>query len=78
MIRAYDDNGNPVDLVDWEKQIRADAIDELIEIIGALESCCIDHEENEIGEWLTFTFNYEKWADMLRKLEQLKEQNRKE
>lgn len=29
MIRAYDDYGNVVDLVEWEKQIRADVIDEL-------------------------------------------------
>jgi len=57
-----------------KRKIRADAIDDLIEIVGALESCCIDHEENEEGEWLTFTFDYEKWADMLNKLEQLKEQ----
>lgn len=28
MIGAYDDWGNVVDLVEWEKQIRADAIEE--------------------------------------------------
>lgn len=28
MIRAYDDNDNVVDSVEWEKQIRADAIEE--------------------------------------------------
>ena len=27
MIRAYDDFGNVVDLVEWEKQIRAEVID---------------------------------------------------
>lgn len=27
MIRAYDDNGNVVDLVEWENQIRAEAFD---------------------------------------------------
>ena len=27
MIRAYDEYGNIVDLVEWEKQIRAEAID---------------------------------------------------
>lgn len=32
MIRAYDDNGNVVDLVEWEKQIRADAIKEILDI----------------------------------------------
>lgn len=33
MIRAYDDYGNVVDLVEWEKQIKADAIDECTETI---------------------------------------------
>ena len=28
MIRAYDEYGNIVDLVEWEKQIRAKAIDD--------------------------------------------------
>lgn len=28
MIRAYDEHGNVVDLVEWESQIRAEAIDE--------------------------------------------------
>lgn len=30
MIGAYDDYGNVVDLVEWEKQIREDAIDEML------------------------------------------------
>lgn len=29
MIRAYDDNGNIVDLVEWEQQIRAEVINNL-------------------------------------------------
>ena len=33
MIRAYDEYGNIVDLVEWEKQIRADAIDKCIKIV---------------------------------------------
>ena len=33
MIRAYDEYGNIVDLVEWEKQIRAKAIDDCIEIV---------------------------------------------
>ena len=33
MIRAYDEYGNVIDLVEWEKQIRADAIDECIKIV---------------------------------------------
>ena len=28
MMRAYDEYGNIIDLVEWEKQIRADAIDD--------------------------------------------------
>lgn len=31
MIRAYDDYGNVVDLVEWEKQIRSDTLNDLIE-----------------------------------------------
>lgn len=34
MIRAYDDNGNVIDLVKWKKQVRADAIDECITILS--------------------------------------------
>lgn len=30
MIRAYDDNGNVVDLVEWEKEIRTDVIEEIL------------------------------------------------
>lgn len=33
MIRAYDEYGNIVDLVEWEKQIRETAIDDCIEIV---------------------------------------------
>ena len=33
MIRAYDEYGNIVDLVEWEKQIRAEVIDECIKIV---------------------------------------------
>lgn len=31
MIRAYDEYGNVVDLVEWEKQIRSDTLNDLIE-----------------------------------------------
>lgn len=30
MIRAYDDNGNVVDMVEWEQQIRADEKNKVI------------------------------------------------
>lgn len=33
MIRAYDEYGNIVDIVEWEKKIRAEAIDECIKIV---------------------------------------------
>ena len=33
MIRAYDEYGNIIDLVGWEKQIRETAIDECIKIV---------------------------------------------
>ena len=33
MIRAYDEYGNIIDLVEWEKQIRETAIDECIKIV---------------------------------------------
>ena len=33
MIRAYDEYGNIIDLVEWEKQIRAEAIDDCIKIV---------------------------------------------
>lgn len=31
LIRAYDEYGNVVDLVEWEKQIRSDTLNDLIE-----------------------------------------------
>ena len=33
MIRAYDEYGNIIDIVEWEKQIRAEVIDDCIEIV---------------------------------------------
>ena len=33
MIRAYDEYGNIIDLVEWEKQIRKTAIDDCIKIV---------------------------------------------
>lgn len=42
MVRAYDDNGNVVDLVEWEKQIRAEAIDEFANYIADQCNCCIE------------------------------------
>ena len=39
MIRAYDEYGNIVDLVEWEKQIRAKAIDDFTEKIIRYVDC---------------------------------------
>ena len=33
MIRAYDEYGNIIDLVEWKKHIRATAIDDFLEAI---------------------------------------------
>ena len=33
MIRAYDEYGNIVDIVEWENKIRSKAIDECLEIV---------------------------------------------
>ena len=33
MIKAYDEYGNIIDLVEWEKQIRETAIDDCIKIV---------------------------------------------
>ena len=33
MIRAYDEYGNIIDLVEWEKQIRSNAIDDAKSVI---------------------------------------------
>ena len=33
MIRAYDEYGNIIDLVEWEEQIRETAIDDCIKIV---------------------------------------------
>lgn len=61
MVRAYDDNGNVIDLVEWEKQIRADAIDE---VIHNLYNCKVNCHEDYI-DGVCFSMGV---------LEQLKEQ----
>lgn len=43
MIRAYDDNGNVVDLVKWEKQIRAE---ERVRAIDEISNDIIDNLKN--------------------------------
>ena len=48
MVRAYDDNGNVVDLVKWEKQIRAE---ERQAIFDELYSKIMNETEEDIIEW---------------------------
>ena len=51
MIRAYDDNGNAVDSVEWEKQIRADAIEEFVKFANTMPT--VEKEDGEIRPmWL--------------------------
>ena len=33
MIRAYDEYGNIIDIVEWEKKIRAEAIDDFANVL---------------------------------------------
>ena len=69
MMRAYDEYGNIIDLVEWEKQIRADAIDDFRKEICKM----ITQSEND--------GNYRFYAAELKQAiadlaEQLKEQNK--
>ena len=34
MIRAYDEYGNIIDIVEWEKKIRAEAIDDFANVLN--------------------------------------------
>ena len=51
MIRAYDEYGNIVDLVEWEKQIRETAIDDFVKFAKTMPT--IESEDGEIRPmWL--------------------------
>lgn len=55
MIRAYDDNGNVVDLVEWEKQIRVDEISKFINLAK-------EHEFHYGKENITkFVYGFIEW-----------------
>lgn len=45
MIRAYDDNGNVVDLVEWEKEIKAKTIDEVIKTLAKSEDTILSDKQ---------------------------------
>ena len=56
MIRAYDEYGNIIDLVEWENQIRKTAIDDCIKIVkfhrdswNGIEWAIRDIEELKVG-----------------------------
>ena len=51
MIRAYDEYGNIIDLVEWEKQIRETAIDDFVKFANDMPT--VEEEDGEIRSmWL--------------------------
>ena len=51
MIRAYDEYGNIIDLVEWEKQIRETAIDDFVRFANTMPT--VESEDGEIRPmWL--------------------------
>lgn len=51
MIRAYDEYGNIIDLVEWEKQIRETAIDDFVKFANDMPT--VKEEDGEIRSmWL--------------------------
>ena len=51
MIRAYDEYGNIIDLVEWEKQIRETAIDDFVRFANTMPT--VEEEDGEIRPmWL--------------------------
>ena len=51
MIRAYDEYGNIIDLVEWEKQIRETAIDDFVKFANTMPT--VEEEDGEIRPmWL--------------------------
>ena len=51
MIKAYDECGNIIDLVEWEKQIRETAIDDFVRFANTMPT--IESEDGEIRPmWL--------------------------
>ena len=51
MIRAYDEYGNIIDFVEWEKQIRETAIDDFVRFANTMPT--VEEEDGEIRPmWL--------------------------
>ena len=87
MIRAYDDYGNVVELVEWEKQIRADAIDEvkglaqhylieMMELENATKYGNKNAKQQDVSYGTLMRYEIANCVDdFLDEVEQLKEQN---
>ena len=73
MIRAYDEYGNIVDLVEWEKQIKAEAIDEVCKQISERvvywEQCAnaVEKESNEYKIFVSLQKNFSDLAEQMQK-----------
>ena len=74
MIRGYDDNGNVVDLVEWENQIRADALGEYATMLMSVFShSCEFYFISD--DWTIEAIEKEKIDDVILEcLEKVKEQ----
>lgn len=73
MVRAYDDNGNVVDLVEWEKQIRTDAIVEYKDRLLELCDCGIEQMYCTGGNCYKCMDNQVDYSSIVDLAEELKE-----
>ncbi len=73
MVRAYDDNGNVVNLVEWEKQIRTDAIEEYKDRLLELCDCGIERADCTGGNCYKCLDNQVDYSSIVDLAEELKE-----
>ena len=66
MIRAYDEYGNIVDLVEWEKQIRAKAIDDFAILMK--ETLNHDWATTKISEQIIYNRLFDKCNEIAEQL----------
>ena len=66
MIRAYDEYGNIVDLVEWEKQIRAKAIDDFAILMK--ETLNHDWATTKISEQIIYNRLFDKCNEIAKQL----------
>ena len=69
-----------IDIAEAYEQGRADYGNEILNYATELEleNGCIDHTENECGEWVTMTIDYSKWCELwwfIEKHKKLEEQS---